>query len=157
MSILFKKQFTLCILVFSYLIIQAQKTEYIRHQINWQPISVDATELKLADNAVYNDRLPAVNLYYDTRPYNRAVFTSAKLIVDKSETISVNTELNQKITNTDFTFSTDLIELRKKYTINTTVFPIRRTADGQIEKLISFTIDSDRCPCPNRKKSGIDI
>ena len=141
MSILFKKQFTLCILVFSYLIIQAQKTEYIRHQINWQPISVDATELKLADNAVYNDRLPAVNLYYDTRPYNRAVFTSAKLIVDKSETISVNTELNQKITNTDFTFSTDLIELRKKYTINTTVFPIRRTADGQIEKLISFTIE----------------
>ncbi len=121
--------------------ITAQESLVFKKSIDWQEGDTRFSKLKMNSDGVFNDFLPQVSLYYTTLPFKNAEILSSKLIVERSEIVNVDDDLNAKILNTDYVLTLSNVEVRKKFSLNVTVNPVRKTTDGKVERLLSFSVE----------------
>lgn len=121
--------------------LMAQQTSTVTYEINW-PKSEELNDQLLFDvnSAIYEPN-HNISLFYATKPFQKAQIGKFQLIPEKTEIIKVTSKLGASITNENFEIKLNNSELRGKYELSTSVIPVRKTKNGNIERLLSFRIE----------------
>ncbi len=121
--------------------IHSQNTKSYAHEIKWHIDSQGNLSSYTFDSGIYNDEVPQIELYYQSQQIARTSVVDSKFRVSSAQIIILPDSIAKKIQNTEFRFSIDITEIKGSYFQNTVVFPMRRNLNGQIEKLLSFSVE----------------
>ena len=139
----------LATIILSISAINGQDVQSYRYNIEWnQNTTTSKTyeSLHFDHQSVFNDANKDVSVFYQKLPIRKARLDQARLIPEKTEIIDVSERLYKTITNVAFEFSANISEVRGSYTLHFTAIPVRRTHDGKIERLTTFSIETTLSP-----------
>jgi hypothetical protein len=136
-----KRIFTVSCLFLLTISLSGQLSEKFRYSLEWKKSEGHQSDLVLHNENFSGQLLSGTGLLYDTRPFINASIRYVILHADKTEVLQLVDSVKTRVTNTEFTVAVSISEVRKNYTLISTVNTLRINADGQTERLINFNIE----------------
>lgn len=137
-----KKIWSLVLLILPMLMIHAQESQVLRYNINWSPIFQESQELQMSENNIYNDAQPSIHSFFSTFPFKNAEILGSNLVVGSSEILDItNPYIINQVKDKEYIFYVNNNEKRNNYDLHLYLNPVRKTQDGKIERILSFSIE----------------
>ncbi|MBK9737689.1 MAG: type IX secretion system sortase PorU [Saprospiraceae bacterium] len=117
-----------------------QNEETFEYKLDWiKTGELEETKL-IFENGINHDAIPGTSLFYNKKPSTYKKVLRVKLTEGIKQIVQVTEPLLSKIQHSEFAADADVTEIRGLYSLNTSVLPFRKTQDGRIERLSTFSI-----------------
>jgi hypothetical protein len=116
----------------------AQNKDIFSQSLTW---SKEANgQFDLLTDGIYSGSNDQTLYHYASIPFKKVKLSEYTLTNIKTELASTSEQQKQAISETDFSTSLSITEIRGKYFLNIVTNALRRTREGKIEKLISYDL-----------------